>query len=180
MILYQVRCGNGHGFESWFRNAAAFDALAAADEVTCPHCGDTSVTKAPMAPRIGRASGRSDPVREEPANASPTSASAPAQTDVPPTTPPAATAAFAAAVRTIAETRGLDAARMMVARAVRRHVEATHEYVGSKLAEEARRQHRGDSEERGIYGEATYEEAEALADEGITLHAIPWVPLDDA
>lgn len=52
MILFDVRCENGHVFESWFRNGAAFEALAAAGEVACPECGATRVTKALMAPHV--------------------------------------------------------------------------------------------------------------------------------
>lgn len=52
MIRYALRCGAGHDFDSWFRNAAGFDALKAAHQVTCPECGSTDVDKAPMAPRL--------------------------------------------------------------------------------------------------------------------------------
>jgi hypothetical protein len=54
MIVYALKCGDGHHFEAWFRDGAAFDAQAAAKEVVCPVCGDNDVSKAPMAPRIGR------------------------------------------------------------------------------------------------------------------------------
>ena len=54
MIVYDVRCAKAHVFEAWFRNSAAFDEQAAAGEIACPVCGDTAVTKAPMAPAIAR------------------------------------------------------------------------------------------------------------------------------
>ena len=56
MIRYALRCGTGHGFESWFASSAAFDELARDGHVTCPVCDDTHVEKAPMAPRIGTSS----------------------------------------------------------------------------------------------------------------------------
>ena len=62
---------------------------------------------------------------------------------------------------------------------LRAEVERNCDYVGPELAEEARKIHRGDAEERGIYGEATPDEAEALAEEGIELRQIPWVPRAD-
>jgi hypothetical protein len=64
--------------------------------------------------------------------------------------------------------------------AMRRHVEDNCEYVGPELAEEARRIHYGEADERGIYGEATAEEAADLRDEGIDVVAIPWLPRSDA
>jgi|ERR1700730_10214333 len=63
---------------------------------------------------------------------------------------------------------------------VRRHVEANCDYVGERFAEEARRIHNGDAEARGIYGEASEDESQALADDGIEVARIPWVPPTDA
>ncbi len=62
---------------------------------------------------------------------------------------------------------------------LRAEVEKNCDYVGSDFAEEARRMQRGDSERRGIFGEATDAEAEALQDEGIEVGRIPWVPRAD-
>jgi hypothetical protein len=63
---------------------------------------------------------------------------------------------------------------------VRKHVETHCDYVGERFAEEARRIHNGESEARGIYGEATEEQSRALADDGIEVARIPWVPSSDA
>lgn len=63
MILYNLLCAQGHEFEGWFRDGAAFDGQAAASEIQCPSCGDRSVRKAPMAPCVH--TGRS-PVAEPP------------------------------------------------------------------------------------------------------------------
>ncbi len=65
-------------------------------------------------------------------------------------------------------------------RDVRRHVETNCEHVGDRFAEEARRIHDGDAEARGIYGDATEAEVDALADDGIDVARIPWVPGSDA
>jgi hypothetical protein len=54
MILFDLKCGEGHVFEAWFRNSGAYDAQAAAHEIACPICGDSRIAKAPMAPRIGK------------------------------------------------------------------------------------------------------------------------------
>ena len=62
---------------------------------------------------------------------------------------------------------------------MRAEVEKHCDYVGGNFAAEARRIHTGESEARGIYGETTPEEAEALADDGIEVARIPWVPRAD-
>src|SRR3954470_10648179 len=61
-------------------------------------------------------------------------------------------------------------------RELRASVEANAEYVGNKFAEEARRIHYDEAEKRGIYGEATLEDAEALSEEGIEVHPLPRLP----
>jgi hypothetical protein len=53
MILFNLRCAEGHDFEAWFKNGAAYEQRAAG-AIECPLCGSTEVTKAPMAPRIAR------------------------------------------------------------------------------------------------------------------------------
>lgn len=62
---------------------------------------------------------------------------------------------------------------------VRAEIEKHCDYVGPQFAEEARRIHRGEADPHGIYGETTPEEAEALAEEGIEVASIPWVPRAD-
>ena len=58
---------------------------------------------------------------------------------------------------------------------VRAEVERTCEDMGDRFADEAIRMSRGEAEERGIYGNASDEDREALADEGIEVTRIPWL-----
>ncbi|MCE6961456.1 DUF1178 family protein [Cereibacter sphaeroides] len=52
MIRYSLRCAAGHGFESWFQSADAYDSLTGAGRVSCPVCGSTDVSKVLMAPAV--------------------------------------------------------------------------------------------------------------------------------
>lgn len=52
MIRYTLNCAAGHGFESWFQSAEAFDRLHAAGHVACAVCGSENVTKTLMAPSV--------------------------------------------------------------------------------------------------------------------------------
>lgn len=54
-----------------------------------------------------------------------------------------------------------------------RHLMASTEDVGDRFAEEARRIHYGESSNRGIRGQTTDDERQALADEGIEVVSIP-------
>jgi hypothetical protein len=63
---------------------------------------------------------------------------------------------------------------------LRKKIEADCDYVGPEFAEEARRIHYGETAERGIYGEASDEQAQGLLDEGIAVAKIPWLPRHDS
>lgn len=84
-------------------------------------------------------------------------------------------APMAPAVRTsrAKEAQKERAVAMAMAAKVREHIKDNFDYVGDKFADEARKMHAGESEERAIWGEATREEAEQLADEGIQAAPLP-------
>jgi len=152
MIVYALKCANDHEFEGWFRDAATFDRQAAARKVACAVCGNSQVEKAPMAPRLAKRRGdtREDP-RGDPRETPPT------------------------------ETRpGLPPEAQKLLAELRQKVEQECENVGERFPEEARRIHYGEAEKRGIYGEASDEQARELVDEGIEVAKIPWLPRRDA
>lgn len=57
MIVFDLRCGAGHGFEGWFQSGEAFAAQQAAGQLTCPACGASEVERVLSVPRIGNAGG---------------------------------------------------------------------------------------------------------------------------
>ena len=57
---------------------------------------------------------------------------------------------------------------------LQRHIEDNCEYVGERFPEEARRIHYGETDPRGIYGEASDQEAGELAEEGVRFARLPW------
>ena len=57
-------------------------------------------------------------------------------------------------------------------------VKANSEDVGTQFPEEARKIHYGEADARGIIGQATFDEAQALLEEGIEIAAIPVLPED--
>jgi len=65
------------------------------------------------------------------------------------------------------------AVAMAMAAKVREHIKDNFDYVGDKFADEARKMHSGETEERAIWGEATPEQAQELADEGIPAAPLP-------
>ena len=61
-------------------------------------------------------------------------------------------------------------------RELRQKVVENADYVGERFAEEARKMHYNEIEPRGIYGEATRDEAQSLAEEGIEFQPLPTLP----
>jgi hypothetical protein len=68
MIRYSLTCKDGHSFDSWFQNAAAFGALQAARQLACPVCGAVEVEKALMAPAVVPGRAVADAGAREPAD----------------------------------------------------------------------------------------------------------------
>lgn len=155
MIKFALRCDRGHGFESWFRDGAAYEALAAQGNLICADCGSSAVTKAVMAPSIVTARAVATVPSEAPA-------------------PPVAPAAPSARTPVMMgpEERSL---RDMV-RSLHRKIAETSENVGGAFPEEARRIHEGDAPQRAIHGQATGEQVKALLEDGVPLLPIPPLP----
>jgi len=56
---------------------------------------------------------------------------------------------------------------------LRKYVQENADYVGPNFAEEARKIHYGETQERHIYGEASAEEARELIEEGLDVAPLP-------
>jgi hypothetical protein len=166
MIRFSLRCDNGHEFDSWFKDSAAHERMSAAGLVDCPVCGDTRVSKALMAPAIRKTrgvKGRAEaPVAKLPAVEAP--AAKPPEPD-------------SEAPRLAAGP--MPAQIVALLQRMRSEIEKSCEHVGKDFAKEARRIHEGEAEPRGIYGEATEAETEALREDGIDVARLPWVPRAD-
>lgn len=52
MIKYDLICDQGHEFEGWYADSAAYDKLAERGLLSCSHCGSSKVEKQLMAPGI--------------------------------------------------------------------------------------------------------------------------------
>ena len=168
MILYRLRCSKGHEFESWFKDSKTYERQEKKSLIGCAVCGEAKVARAPMAPRLNKGSGKGAKKVEveKPAADAPATPPAP----VPPPAPSAEQQQMAALARHMP--KELREALIKV----RTEVEKNCEHVGDKFAEEARKIHYGESDKRGIYGETSEEEAEALAEEGIEFGRLPWIP----
>lgn len=53
MIVFDLKCGQAHVFEAWFGSSNDYEDQRGRGLISCPICGDGSVVKAVMAPRLG-------------------------------------------------------------------------------------------------------------------------------
>jgi hypothetical protein len=157
MILYTLRCAEGHEFESWFKDSKTYERQEKRALIPCPTCGSGKVTRALMTPRIGK-SGKTGTVE----------VAVPAET--------AAPAAPAAEQQMAALAQHMPKEMRDTLLKLRQQVEKNCDYVGGNFAEEARKIHYGEADKRGIYGETSEKEAEALVEEGIEFGRVPWIP----
>nr|WP_319384339.1 DUF1178 family protein [uncultured Roseibium sp.] len=170
MIKYSLVCDAKHGFEGWFRNSGDFDAQLVRQLVTCPACGSAKVEKRLMAPAVStsrskEAHGIAPAVqphdREEPS-------AAPLPKSVDTSLQPSALLPGDLRQKEIVETF----------RQARARIIESSENVGTGFADEARKIHYGDAEERSIYGETTPKDAVELLEEGIPVMPLPELPED--
>jgi len=159
MKVLDLHCQNHHAFEGWFASEGDYRSQVEGGLLECPMCGDKTITRLPSAPRINMGGrGRSlDEVSASSASEGDSSAGAAV---------PAASAGGVPPV--VAKAAVLQTLWLKTVQQVLAHTDD----VGDRFAEEARRMHYGEAEERAIRGHATAEDAEALREEGIEVLAL--------
>ncbi len=143
MIVFDLACTHGHRFEGWFASADDFGRQADGALVRCPVCDDAGVVRVPSA-RVRVGRGEAAPK---------------ALPSTPATTASDPTEAVA----------GIPADVLAKLRDVIRNTEN----VGRRFPEEARKIHYEEVPARPIRGQASKEESDALADEGIEFSSLP-------
>jgi hypothetical protein len=156
MISFDLSCGGGHRFEGWFSSSVDYEDQQSAGLLTCPVCDDANVNKMLSAPNIGRKGNQ--PLRSSgPSVVGAADApSADGQMTNAPILPPAM-------VEVMQKMATLQSEMLKDSK-----------WVGRQFAETARAIHYGESEDRLIHGEASPQEAEALAEEGVSVAPLPF------
>ncbi|WAT18430.1 DUF1178 family protein [Aurantiacibacter sp. MUD11] len=152
MIVFDLSCDNGHRFEGWFGSSEDFVSQKERGLVSCPQCGSDAVSKAPMAPAVGK-KGNQQPAMPNAKGKNVSNA---------PMTPEVAEA--------------LEQLAKAQAKALENST-----WVGKDFAEQSRAMHYGEREHEAIHGEASLEEARELLDEGVPVAPLPLpvAPPDD-
>lgn len=142
MKVLNLLCANGHPFEGWFSNEEDYQNQHARGLLSCPLCNDGQISKALTAPRLNLKAGKNTPQPSSPEGS--------------------------ADLQTVPAKDG-DVQREMLRAwlGVSRALMDASEDVGSRFAEEARKMHYGEAEDRSIRGKATPQEFHELLEEGV-------------
>ena len=152
MKVLNLQCQHMHLFEGWFASEDDYQSQRSSDLVQCPVCGDSNIQKLLSAPRLNLLTSRLDPLSHQ----EPSSSNEPV--------PISSSQAVAEP-----DTAQAQAAWLQMVQ----HVIANTEDVGEGFAEEARKMHYGETEERNIRGQVSAEETRSLLDEGIKVMPLP-------
>lgn len=152
MKVLDLHCPMGHVFEGWFASEDDFQKQLQRKLVQCPVCGAHDVAKRLSAPRLNLGA---QPPRSA---ASPAAPADPAREagDLPRPAPELTPQARE-------HLQAMQAAWMQWSR----KIAANTENVGDRFAEEVRRMHYGEIDERAIRGQTSPKQAMELVEEGI-------------
>ena len=190
MKVLDLHCPQEHQFEGWFASEDDYQSQLGRGLIECPMCGSQDVAKRLSAPRLNllaskssRSEGLSRAQAQLPngmtaqgeslahGSSEASSAAQALETTLPGGVAPSGSASsteIASSVHRLQVQQQLQANWLKVVQ----QVLANTEDVGSQFADEARKIHYGEAQERNIRGQVSVDESMALLDEGI-----PVVPL---
>jgi hypothetical protein len=144
MIVFDLKCSDGHVFEAWFNSSSAFENQQQKGLVACPMCGDTEISKAVMAPNVAVKSNQRAATTQVPIAKAP---------ELGP-----------------AEVKALLAKMAKV----QSDMLAESKWVGRDFDRTARAMDAGEIDQTKIHGEVSPNEAEALVEDGIAVMPLPF------
>ncbi len=151
MIVFDLHCDHGHRFEGWFGSSSDYEDQNARGLVNCPECGSSNVGKAPMAPAV--------PAKSNSARSAPDEQVQASQSDQP--------------VSNMPPSPEVEKALKALANAQAKALEEST-WVGKDFAAQSRAMHYGERDEAPIHGQASLDEAKALAEEGVPIAPLPF------
>lgn len=156
MKVLNLQCQHQHQFEGWFASEDDYQSQRARDLVQCPVCGDNGIQKLLSAPRLNLLTSRWN-TQTAPHAPSATGDEVASESGPMPV-------ALSASPQHAAQVAWLKMVQ---------HVLANTEDVGPDFAEQARKMHYGEAEERNIRGQVSAEETRSLLEEGIPVMPLP-------
>lgn len=172
MIKYTLKCPDAHVFDGWFGSSSSFDKQKEMGLVSCPFCGSNEVEKTLMTPSVTGTKMQGEilpPLGDDQDSVSEASVPQSEVIEPVPSVIPEPLVHGDETLRAVVEKM----------RDLRAWVESNADNVGDKFAENARKMHYGEEGRRGIFGKATFDEAQELIDEGVEFLPLPSLPEDN-
>jgi hypothetical protein len=172
MKVLDLQCSQSHQFEGWFGSEDDFQTQLSRGLVECPMCGQVDISKRLSAPRLNLLSSKTSRT-EGLSLAQPKVTSAEAE-EKSSNNVAAGSAASSETVPSNEVALALDAHTQDVQQQIQANwlkmvqlVIANTDDVGTQFADEARKMHYGETQERNIRGQVSAEESLELIEEGI-------------
>jgi len=171
MKVLDLQCSQSHQFEGWFASEHDFQSQLSRGLVECPMCGQIGITKRLSAPRLNLLSSKASRTQGLSLAQSKASGS-PADQDPNSIEAGAASSAQAPVSNEVAlsnDAHTLEVQQQIQANWLKviQQVIANTDDVGHQFADEARKMHYGETQERNIRGQVSAEESMELLEEGI-------------
>jgi hypothetical protein len=162
MKVLNLQCHLNHDFEGWFGSEDDFRNQLSNQMIECPMCASREIKKMLSAPRLNF--GASAPASE----------SDPSVSERALTTTQASAGAQLGPTPSPVDFTNIDPKQLQQAwLKMVNHVMSSTQDVGTEFANEARKMHYGETDERAIRGQATMDETQELLDEGIQVVPLP-------
>ncbi|MBV6273803.1 DUF1178 family protein [Alcaligenaceae bacterium CGII-47] len=151
--VFDLSCEHDHLFEGWFSSLDTYDDQLSRGMVRCPVCQSAQITRRVSAPHLNVSHLKAEPQVAKGQGSGSATVLAPSSSQ-------------------------LATLQAEMLRQIREIVRNT-DNVGTQFADEARRMHEGEIEQRAIRGTATASECQSLLDDGISIMPIPDILDDD-
>jgi hypothetical protein len=170
MKVLDLQCSQAHQFEGWFGSEHDFQSQLSRGLVECPLCGEIQITKRLSAPRLNLLSSKTSRTEGLSLAQPKVSNGAPDQNpNSGEVAPGVAPVEVSHQVALSNDAHALEVQQQIQANWLKvvQQVIANTDDVGPQFADEARKMHYGETQERNIRGQVSVEESMELLDEGI-------------
>lgn len=149
MVIYELKCQFGHGFEGWFKDSAAFEDQKKTGLVQCAMCGTENVDIVPSGCHVGR---KSKVVAKTVSSKSVES------------------------TKKLPSKESDHVDPVILLKSVHKLIKDNFKDVGKKFTDKAIQIQKGEAEAEPIYGTVTQDDRERLDEEGVSYLPLPKLP----
>lgn len=172
MIIYDLKCEHAHEFEGWFSDQEDYERQRQSGLLSCPICSSEQVEKVLSGiPFIRSRDGAKKRSKAVAGHDQAHKAHKNAAQQIPAAGPIVQSADKPSGYSRVAKGEAVDP--VVLLKTLQTYIQSSCENVGKKFYDEAMKMHRGEVNQRSIYGEATQEQMDELEDADVEYAVLP-------